>query len=251
METIEKAQKHDFKIQIAPCNVTGAHTKVISVMLGTLDVEQDDGAKESLEVWGAFSAEGLDIMKRALAEAPFPVDLPTPDGIRANTKYQWVVQFRDGGVLEQFSGDHHFGEFDLHDVVRLWIEPKKRDAALPRYVWDRSEGFLRAEQLGGLLEPMGLPFPTVPCHLEYQRRNTITFAAGPPGSDVFPPHVRHELGWRVDTLHGDAEETIFLIAIEDDDGSWQILKKEPEGSRHFGPRVIEGQVRIVDITEKR
>ena len=124
-------------------------------------------------------------------------------------------------------------------------------------MWDRSRGFLRAPGTGGLLEPLcepgtsrALPFPTVPCHLEYERRVRITFAAGPAGSDVFPTHVTHELGWRVDTLHGDPVDTTLLIGIEDDDGSWQVLKQEPEDSRHFAHRVIHGSVRIVGMVEE-
>lgn len=249
----------DFRIQIAPCNVTGEHTKVISVLAGTLDIDHDDGSKESLEVWVAYSKEGLEIMQHALDAAPLPVELPTVDGIRLNTKYQWTVEFKDGTILDQFPGDHHFGEFSPHDVIGLWIEPKEPSSELPCYHWSRSDGFFRAANRGADYEKLDLPWPAVPCHLEYQRRSSITFACGPYGGETLPTHVRHELGWRVDTLHGDDCETTFIIAIEDDDGSWQICKQEPAESRHFAPRepvaavledgprrVIQGEVFIVD-----
>ena len=102
MELVQEqgdAQKHDFRILLAPCNVTDEYAQVISVMLGTLDVEEPDGTKSQGQVWGNFSAEGLAIMQRALAASAFPVALPEPEGTRADTKYHWVAHFKDSSAL--------------------------------------------------------------------------------------------------------------------------------------------------------
>lgn len=248
-----EAQRGDFRIQIAPCNVTGERAKVISHMAGTIDLELDSGEQKSLDVWVSYSAEGLATLQRTLEASPFPVDLPTAEEIRKNVKYQWVAHYADGEVVAQFPDDLNLGHLDLPRVQRLVLEPRGENVdGLPHFCLDRQCGFQYLD-LTGMWQPLcdkatraPLPCPTVPFHLEYQRRVHVTFVAGPGVEECFPPSVRQELGWRVDCLHGDAQETWFMIAVEDSDGTWQVCRQEPVGSRHFGPRVIPGDVRFME-----
>lgn len=272
------AKKGDYRIMLAPCAITGEITKVIVSLLHTVDIEFDDGEKDDFQVWGSFSAEGLAMMQRALDAAPMPVDLPDPDGIRANLKYYWIAVYADGAQVRQWTPsadggpavEKHFGHLRPHDVVRFFLIPKDPAAGWPSYCLDRVEGLLIADKPGDdfrhLYDPVThekLPLPTCAFHLEYCFRPTITLAAGFGQSELFPVRVRHELGWRVDQCHGDAADTWFLIAVDDDGGDWQIHKKEPLDSRHFetdgdgsnpvlpegpddGPKRIEGNVVICD-----
>lgn len=269
------AVKGDFRIMIAPCNITGETTKVISSLLGVLEVKYDDGEMDDCQVWASYSAEGLAMMQRALEAAPYPVEVPTPDGIRANLKYYWRALYADGTEVRQWTPtpegpvECHFGHLRPHDIAYFYLLPKDGASGWPAYCMDREQGLLVRAQPGEDFVPMldpvtdeKLPFPTVPFHLEYCFTPTITLAFGLGQAEMFPERVRHELGWRVDQCHGDAEDTWFTIAIDDDGGEWQIHRKEPLTSRHFewdgdgsnpaelegpdGPKVIEGQVRIVD-----
>lgn len=263
------ANQGDYRIEIAPCNITGQTTKVIRTLLHTLDFEFENGEKDNCQIWAAYSGEGLDMMKRALDDAPFPVEVPTPEGIRANLKYYWLAVYADGHEVRQWPGDLNFSHLRPHDVVRFFLLPKDPSQGWPCYCFDREEGLLVAGCQGAdfqhLMDPVTgdkLPFPTVPVHLEYVFTPTVTLAFGCGQAEMFPERVRHELGWRVDQCHGDPYDTWFTIAIDDDGGDWQIHRKEPLISRHFetdgdgsnpavledpdGPKVIEGQVRIVD-----
>lgn len=263
------AKQHDYRIEIAPCNITGETTKVIRVLLNTIDFELDDGTTDSCQIWAAYSAEGLLMLQQALAAGELPVDVPDPGEIRANLKYYWLAVYADGTQVRQWPDERHFGHLDVPAVQRFFLLPKEPESGWPSYCLDREEGLLCRARPGEDFYPMRdpvtgetLPFPTVPFHLEYLFRPTVTMAFGCSQQELFPVRVRHELGWRVDQCHGDAEDTWFLIAIEDEGGDWQIHRKEPLTSRHFerdgdgsnpaelsdpdGPKVIEGQVRIID-----
>jgi hypothetical protein len=247
-------EKLDFRIQVAPCVITGQFEKVITVHLGQVNFQLDNGEAGACEVHGQFSEDGLEMMLRALRTAPLPVPaevLEPPTEVRAKMSYQWRVTYRDETILWQFPREGpelHLGAVDLHQVVELALLPKDLNADLPWFKLDRLAGFfVRRTQLHAW-ERLDLPMPLAPLHLEYQRRVTQSWGAGPLVTpQAYPRQVRHELGWRVDTLHGDAEETICLIGIEDDNGSWQVLKQEPTGSRHLAPRQIYAETRLVGM----
>ena len=256
-----QAKRGDFRIMIAPCNVTGEVGKVITTLANTVDFTLEDGTEDSMQVWVSYSAEGLQQMARALAEAPFPVEIPTDGAIRANLKYYWKAVYPDGTEVNQWTPkgeERHFGHILPHRVQRFFLLPKDKMSGWPAYCLDREEGLLRRARPGGDFEPLldpvtreKLPFPTVPFHLEWCFTPTVTLAFGCGQHEVFPERVRHELGWRLDTLHGDPTDVWFTIAIDDDGGEWQIHRKEPLNSRWFTgeepePKVIEGDVRIID-----
>lgn len=269
------AQCGDYRVILGTCGITGEQGKVISVLTHVIDFDLPDGSKDSCQIWNTYSAEGLQQMARALAEAPYPVQIPDGDGIRANLNYFWRAFYADGTEVRQWEktegGDvieKNFSHLDVTRVVRFFLLPKDLQEGLPCYLWDREQGLLRAERWGGEFEAMTdsdgrpLPWPSVPCHLEWCFRPQITLMYDPAHAEGFPVHVRHELGWRVDTLHGDEFETWFLLAIEDESGDWQILKRTPEESPHLGtipwpvaeaqmaepePKVIEGEARIVSV----
>lgn len=236
------AHPGDYRIQLAPCSITGERDKVITVLTKIIDLEVEGCDPQSIQVWQSYGAEGLQRMARILAEAPFPVEIPTSDEIRMNLTYYWKAIYPDGTEVNQWPDEKHFGDLWPHRVQRFFLLPKDEQSDLPCYCLDRQEGFLRAERRGlnflPMLDPytgVALPLPDVPFHLEYCFTPAVTLAMGAFGSsELFPTRVRQELGWRVDTLHGDAHETLFKIAIEDEDGSWQIFKKEPLASRYFG-----------------
>lgn len=235
---------HNFKVLFAPCLVTGVFDKVVLAKLTEVDFTDEHGEVKSAEIFGQFSATGLQMLQEALQSAPLPIPLETPDQVRQGMNYQWLAVYESGKTIQQFEKDrreHHLGHVDLHQVAIFWVFPRDPGSNLPAFCLNRSAGLCRAESMFGLIVPLDLPFPTVPFHIEYQRRVTKTFTAGAPGYMDVPTQVQHELGWRVDKLQGDSYETTLVIAIEDSDGSWQIAKKEPLESRHFGSRQIDAE----------
>ena len=246
----------DFQIQIAPCVVTGEFGKVIVTNLGEVKFELDSGEVGEVQVSGQFSEAGLELMLAALRAAPLPIPAQfevTPQEVSANLTYQWDAHYRSGERASQFgaAGEHHLGEVDLGEVIEFVVRPKEMGSNLPWFKLDRFIGLCRRETKDHAWQRLGLPLPEVPFHLQYQRRVTKVIFAGPQVGvvDGYPTQVRHELGWQVDTLHGDEIPTTFMIAIEDDDGSWQIVREEPRGSRHLQSKRIEADVRILELTE--
>jgi len=265
-----QAVKGDFRIMLAPCAITGEVAKVITTLVNVVDFTLPDGTHDTMQVWVSYSAEGLQQMARALAEAPFPVELPSTGDIKANLKYYWKACYPDGTEVNQWTPGRdggepvecHLGHLDLHRVSRFFLVPKEPKMGWPAYCLDREEGLLRQARPGmdyvPILDPVTkerLPFPTCAFHLEYCFRPRVTLAVvyGAGQHEVFPVRVEHELGWRVDSLHGDPYETLFKISVDDEGGEWQIAVKQPTWSRWFGggdaepePKVIEGQVQIID-----
>lgn len=251
-------QRLDYQIQLAPCVVTGEFGKVIVTNLGEVKFELDNGETGAVEVKGQFSEAGLEMMLRALRAAPLPIPPAfevIPQEVTKNLTYQWEAHYQNGQPLRQFdeAGEHHLGEVDLGKVLEFVVRPRDLASSLPWFKLDRFVGLCRLESSlsSHTWQRLGLPLPEVPFHLQYQRRVTKVLLAGPQVGvvDGYPTHVRHELGWKVDTLHGDETETTFMIGIEDDDGSWQIVKEEPRDSRHFQHKRIEGSVRILELAE--
>jgi hypothetical protein len=243
---------HNFKVLIAPCLITGRFDKCILAKLTDVDFTDEHGEKQTAEIFGQFSETGLGMLQEALRSAPLPIPLETPDQVRQKANYHWYCIYQDGTVIRQFEAgveEKHIGHVDLHKVVQFWVLPRDPKSELPWFCLNRGRGLCRVSSQVGELEQLDLPFPNVPFHIEYQRRVTKTFTCGAPGFLDVPVQIQHELGWRVDTLHGDDHETTLIIAIEDTDGSWQISCKEPLDSRHFGSRqiVAECGVRIVEM----
>ncbi len=236
-EVLFEDDVHHFQIVYAPCLVTRQFDKCILAKLTDLDFTDEYGEKKTAEIFGQFSQAGLQALQEALQSAPIPIPIPNPDQVRQGTRYQWIACYLDGTQIEQFpddGSDHHIGHVDLHQVGMFWVVPRDRNSGLPAYCLNRAVGLCRIEEWPtGVIEQLGLPMPDVPFHIEYQRRITKTFTAGAPGCLDTPTQMQHELGWRVDTLHGDDYETRLIIAIEDEDGSWQIARKEPLESPHF------------------
>lgn len=235
-EVLFEDNTHHFQVVYAPCLVTGQFAPCILAKLTDLDFTDEYGEQKTAEIFGQFSEAGLQALQEALRSAPLPVPIPNPDQVRRGANYQWIVCYDDDTQVEQFPADgeeHHIGHVDLHRVVNFWVVPRDRGSGLPAYCLNRAVGLCRCEWPTGIIEQLGLPIPDVPFHIEYQRRITKTFTAGAPGCLEAPTQIQHELGWRVDTLHGDEVETRLIIAIEDDNGSWQVARKEPLESRHF------------------
>ena len=250
-------EKLDFKIQIAPCVITGEFEKVITVTLGEIKFQLDSGESGACQVDGAFSEQGLEMMLHALRAAPLPVPaevLEDPAETRAKMNYEWVAAYRDGTQIKQFplhGEELHLGNVDLHQILEFIIKPKDPTSDLPWFKLDRIIGLCRKADQSHAWGRMGFPLPDVPFHVEYDRKVTISFTSGPlVGTSAYPKQVQHRLGWRVDTLHGDSEETKLIIGIEDDNGSWQVVAMEPAGSRHLGLKQIEARTRIVEMVEE-
>jgi len=231
----EDHEQH-FKVVIAPCLITHEFDVCILAKLTDFEIEDKNGTTYPAEIFGQFSESGLLMLLDALRSAPLPIPLETPDQIRVSAIYHWEAVLEDNRVIRQFEEDgteHHLGHVDLTRVQQFWVLPRDSSSALPLYCLNRETGLCRAERMGEYLLPLGLPFPEVSFHIEYQRRVTKTFTCGAPGYLGVPTQIVHELGWRVDTLHGDDYETKLLIGIEDENGMWQVAKKEPAFSRHF------------------
>lgn len=243
------AKPGDFRIILGTCCVCPelGPGKVISVLTHVVEFDTEDGP-DDCQIWCQYGAEGLQTMMRALAESAYPVpDIPDNDGIRANLNYHWHAFYANGESVRQWCPDpdggppieKNFGDLDPHRVARFFLLPKDENSRLPCYCLDREQGFLMAKRRGQPYEAMvdtngaPLPMPSVPFHLEYCFRPHITLMYDPSRCDAMPVHVRQELGWRVDTLHGDPCDTWFILGIEDDDGGWQVMRKEPEESRHL------------------
>lgn len=247
----------DYQIQNAPCVITGQFTKVITVNQGQINFTLDTGETGSCDVFGQFSEEGLEMMLAALRAAPMPIPPQIenlPEITLHNLKYGWHAFFNEEeteGII-QFEADdriNHFGHFDPHRVVTFYLRPRDGESRLPSYCWRRRRGLYRADW-GCEWQSMGFPWPEVPFHLEYERRVIkVLTASGARGVSEYPTQVRHEIGWRVDMLHGDDHETSLIIGIEDDDGSSQIVKWEPAESRHLQNKRIHASVLIVDMVE--
>ncbi len=117
------------------------------------------------------------------------------------------------------------------------IVPRDASLGLPSFILSRREGFFKADPNVSLTEwePLGLPFPKGgEFQLNYYRRNTITFTNIVGQNEMWPVHRKTALGWQV----GDPENpTVLEIAIEED-GAWQIYRKENVVTDDEGDLVI-------------
>lgn len=249
--------RFDYVVQLAPCAVTNEFAKVIRTNLGKVCFKLDSGETGECQVDGQFSEAGLELMLNALRAAPMPIPVEfeaVPEEAVKNLKYQWLAVYEDGRIAQQLDPDgteHHLGEVNLHEVQEFVLRPRDLTSSLPWFQLCRSRGLLRRATIDQGWERLALPLPEVPFHIEYQRRVTKVLCAGPAhGVQDYPTQVRHELGWRVDTLHGNDYETTLLIGVEDDNGSWQIVKWEPADSPHLGNKRIYGEVVILDALER-
>jgi hypothetical protein len=222
-----------FACRVVPCRITRQFDKCVVVKLA--EVPQDNG--DALEIHGNFSREGLLQMVDWLDAQPMPVNLPSPDVIRADAKYQWAVVMADGSTIQQYDPEDMqvktMADVALPLVREFWLIPHTRlgPDALPWFGCIPGEAFVRRDHATGeetiLCWPgtdQPLPVPAEPFEWHYYRTPSITFHLGAM-QGTFPVHLVHKLGWRVGPL-GDPSTMVLELFVEED-GSWQIGKQEP------------------------
>lgn len=223
--------ERNFEVIVCPCLITKRFDRCIQVKLGTVIVSldnEDDEAK-AIEVFGAFSREGLDILKRDLEAVPDPIELPSQAQVNADTAYQWAVVMEDGEHYQQYpidGGEMPFSKIVLPEVMQFWIMPRESANALPWYGLVRGKGWFIREQ-DGTSHLLELPYPQNEAfEWHYYRHNYLTFQMGA-GSEceTLPPHIIQCLGWRIG-------ETVFEIGVEFD-GNYQVWKRHPLDDPRF------------------
>jgi hypothetical protein len=206
------------EVLVTPCIVTKKFDKCVRVKLG--QVLMPDG--ETAIITGTFSRDGLLSLMTDLDAVENPLELPTPDEIRANALYHWGVIMKDGEHYQQYQEDGSetpFSAIHIPEVQEFWIIPRRDPEELPWYGLIRGIGFVRRANGNEGMVTMDLPLHEDEFWFQYTRNITVHFGIAAGQKEVLPPRTVQVLGWRVG-------ETICEIGIEED-GNWQVWRMEP------------------------